>query len=165
MNKTVQTESGQNSNNEKRSKDKTTKESSPKTQESNQSEIKTQPGQIFEESTQSISSMTKDMQEAANLVSMMKKELEEKKSRIAELIASGNPLDDPFGVRSTPEASFIAEPKETTIRSQNKIQTDQRFYTNQLYELISTKLDMIIEQNKQVIKILNSNVNHHTVFP
>ena len=53
-------------------------------------------GQIFEESTKSIATMTGDMNETARLVSSMKEGLE-RVSKAASLIDVGNPLCDPFG--------------------------------------------------------------------
>lgn len=125
--------------------------------QNNQEQTKSQPGQIFEESTQSISSMTKDMQEAAKIVSSMKTELEEKRSRIADLLASGNPLSNPF--KTQPESAGITKHKRNVELS--KTQKEQN-PSNQLQEIIVTRLDTIIEQNQEIIKLLNSKSDQNT---
>jgi hypothetical protein len=124
---------------------------------------KTPTGHVFEESTQTISTMTKDVQEAAQIVSRMKTVLEEKRSKIADLIAIGNPLSDPFGRRTNTDSS--TEMHRINAPEQKTTMDDQKPHFNQPYEMISKKLDAIIEQNNKIIQLLNKSSENKTAIP
>ncbi len=130
-----------------------------KSEESNsQDQTKSKPGQIFKESTESISSMTKDMQEASRLVSTMKKDLEEKRSRIADLLATGSSLSDPFKIQTKPPPLTKHYADIEPDKAQNYQESP-----NQNYETLFAKIDMILEQNKEIIALLNSKSAPNTI--
>jgi hypothetical protein len=158
MGEIVSDKAEQNTTNEKRLRLIGTEYKSEEPQ-NNQDQTKSQPGQIFEESTQSISSMTKDMQEAAKIVSSMKTELEEKRSRIADLLASGDPLSNPFKTQVEPQRVVKHKKDVETNKTQNKQNS-----SNPVYEMIFAKLDIIMEQNKEIIRLLNSKPSAKTTF-